>query len=160
MTNPTYEQALAIVRHHEDIDRAKRQGLDLPIAGEITNLGGNNMALTFGTERGDFIVITSEAVTLYSTENQFELDMEPNEYSCVYEIDIDDLSLSTPWWISTDANAIQALAECVKMNNHRLDHPDHYDAEASDLLTQAIEETCNYAMRQLNTGNATILEIL
>jgi hypothetical protein len=159
MTNPTYEQALAIVRHQQDINTANWQGLELPIAGEITNLGGNNMALTFGTERGDYVVITGEAVGLYSNEHQFELDMEPNEYSCVYDIDIEDLNLSTPWWINSDADAIRALAECVKMNNHRLDHPEQYDAEASKLLTQAIEETCSYAMRQLDGGSATILEI-
>jgi hypothetical protein len=163
MTNPTYEQALAIVRYHEDIDRANRQGLDLDLGGEVQNLGGNCMALTFGTERGDFVVITSEAVTLWSNENQFnDGDIEPNEYTCVYDIDADNLNMSTPWAISTDADAIRQLAECVYMNIQRLEAPDLYpdiEGEAGHMLRISIEENCAYAMKQLDYGTATILEI-
>ena len=131
--------------------RANQQGLDLPIPAKVTNLGGNCMALETATDNNYTLVITNEAVCLYDTLNPFDED-EPEPVACVmiYAIKAENVSLSTPWWIHNTESALYALAECVVMNLDRLEYPENYESEASDLLTEAIAETCAYAIDQIN----------
>ena len=130
---------------------AHDQGLDLPITAKVTNLGGNCMALETATDNDYTLVITNEAVCLYDTLNPFDED-EPEPVACVmiHAIKAENVSLSTPWWIHNTESALYALAECVVMNLNRLEYPENYEGEASNLLNEAIAETCAYAIDQIN----------